>query len=63
MAQEIITYTILFVTVVIAIWKIIRFFSATQSKCDACTFSESSCKIAELKKKSNFSGAGMGRFN
>lgn len=63
MVQEIITYIILFVTVVIAIWKIIRFFSATQSKCDACAFSESNCKIAELNKKTDFSRAVIQKFN
>ncbi len=53
MIQEIITYIILIVTAIVAVVKIVRFFSTTQNKCDACSFSQNSCKVAHLKKKMN----------
>ncbi len=51
MVQEIITYCILFATFIIVVVKIIRFFNSPVNKCNNCTFSESGCKIAPLKKR------------
>ena len=44
MAQEIITYCILFVTTVIAVVRIYRFFTRPAGKCHACPLA-GNCKV------------------
>jgi len=53
MIQDLITYIILFVTLVIAVYKIIQFFQSKETICDGCSSSGSGCKMAELKQKIN----------
>lgn len=54
MLQEIITYIILVITLIVALVRIVRFFASTQTKCDACSFSQSGCKVANLRKNMNY---------
>ena len=56
MIQEIITYIVLIITVIVALVKVVRFFASTQTKCDACSFSQSGCKVAHLRKNMNYHG-------
>lgn len=51
MIQEIITYLILAAVLMIALRKLVLFFSYRQDKCDACAFSANDCKIAKLKQE------------
>lgn len=51
MIQEIITYIILLVTIIITVVRLYRFFAKkTPGACNSCYQAESGCKIAGLKK-------------
>ncbi len=50
MTQEILTYVILALTAFVAVKRAIQFFKSTETKCDACSFSAGSCKVATLNK-------------
>jgi hypothetical protein len=54
MAQEIITYIILLVTLVVTINNVIRFFTKQENvKCGGCSQANSGCKISHIKQNLN----------
>ncbi|MCX6230884.1 MAG: hypothetical protein NTZ33_05015 [Bacteroidetes bacterium] len=51
MLQEIITYIILFATLVIAGYKVYQSFAKQKTACDDCSSSCNSCAVSELKQE------------
>ncbi|OQX75011.1 MAG: hypothetical protein B6D64_12340 [Bacteroidetes bacterium 4484_276] len=49
MIQEIITYGILLLTILIAIIKTVKFFGQTPTRCQGCSHAANGCKMLEFK--------------
>ncbi len=51
MIQEILTYLIILITIVVSVRKIIRMFTTKVTACSNCYQAASGCKIAHLKEQ------------
>lgn len=51
MLQEILTYVIVFVTLLIVCYKIYQTFTKPKSGCDGCSSNCSGCALDDLKKE------------